>query len=111
MLTILSKGLLTFPLLVLIVAIFHLANGGSINPELTFVFMCAFFAIITKLLTVVFGLFERVANDLLELASDIDEKDDDEIFACLHDEEDIKGFLQDLENEIIRSIEARKDRE
>ena len=73
--------------------------------------MCAFFAIITKLLTVVFGLFERVANDLLELASDIDEKDDDEIFACLHDEEDIKGFLQDLESEIIRSIEARKDRE
>ena len=48
--------------------------------------------------------------DLLELASDIDEKDEDEIFACLHDEEDIKGFLQDLESEIMRSIEARKDR-
>lgn len=111
MLTLLSKGLLTFPLLVLIVSVFHLGNGGSINPELTFVFMCAFFAIVTKLLSVVFVLFERIANDLLELAKDVDEKDDDEIFACLHDEDDIKGFLEDLESEIIRSIKSRKDRE
>ena len=73
--------------------------------------MCAFFAIVTKLLSVVFVLFERIANDLLELAKDVDEKDDDEIFACLHDEDDIKGFLEDLESEIIRSIKSRKDRE
>ena len=73
--------------------------------------MCAFFAIVTKLLSVVFVLFERIANDLLELAKDVDEKDDDEIFACLHDEDDIIGFLEDLESEIIRSIKSRKDRE
>ena len=109
MLTNLTKAMISFPLIVLLVAVFYLANGGTIHPDLPFLFMCGFFAIISTLMSLIFTLFQRTTTDLMEIIRNRDELEDEEIYATLENVEDLEVFLKDLESDILKGIAAKKE--
>ena len=106
MLTSISKTMLSFPLIVLICSVFHVLNGGTINTNLTFIFMSAFFAIVCTLVGLIFSLIRRIFTILEAVTED----ENDQIIATLDNEEDLKEFLINLEKDILKNIADKKEK-
>jgi hypothetical protein len=107
MLASLVKVGIYFPLATTIVASSVLFNGGTIDPQLTFVFMSIFFIFVNVLMVAIFKYLRMNFSELKLLHIEERSNVETNIFGFIESDEDLAAFLGDLEAKIKTEMEGR----
>jgi len=110
MLTRLTKTMILFPLIALAASWFHVANGGTINTDLTLIFMCVFFAIVNVLIALIYSLIKRMSELMMSVIRLHQEMMEDGCYVhTLGTKEDLQEFLTGLEEDILKTIKENEE--
>lgn len=112
MLTRLTKTMIIFPSIVLAVSWFHIANGGTMNTDLSLIFMCVFFSITNILIALIYSLIKRMSEVMMSVIRLHQEMmDDGQYVHQLGSKEDLQEFLKELEADILKNIDEQEEKD
>ena len=110
MLTRLTKTMILFPVIALAASWFHVANGGTINTDLTLVFMCVFFSIVNVLIALIYSLIKRMSETMMAVIRLHQEMlEDGQYVHTLGTREDLQEFLTSIEEDILKTMKENEE--